>query len=195
MPSSGTIATATIAPIAGDGMCSSSAVPKISSSSVPTAVTSDGSWVRDPAWSIAAVREVEEPTVNPPVDAGGDVGGAEGEQVAVRARCGSRASRRSCARPADPRAIVTMVSAIAEGMSASHLQSSTGQVRVGGPASTGPSTATPVPLEAAEHDDEWRRRARRAPTAPLARAACPPTSTITAPTEISTDQPLRCGAR
>ena len=66
MPSSGTTATATIAPMAGEGMSSSRAVPKSSSSSVPTPTTSDGSWVREPAWSIAAVREVDEPTAKPP---------------------------------------------------------------------------------------------------------------------------------
>jgi len=42
MPSSGTTATATIAPIAGEGISSSSAVPKTSSRRVPTAVMSDG---------------------------------------------------------------------------------------------------------------------------------------------------------
>ena len=67
MPSSGRIAIATIAPIAGEGMSSSSAVPKTSSSSVPAAITRVGSWVREPAWSIAAVREVEEPTAKPPL--------------------------------------------------------------------------------------------------------------------------------
>lgn len=54
-------------PIAGEGTSSSSAVPKIRSSRVPSAVIRVGSWVREPAWSIAAVREVEEPTVKAPV--------------------------------------------------------------------------------------------------------------------------------
>jgi len=34
---------------------------------VPVASTSDGSWVREPAWSIAAVREVEDPTAKLPL--------------------------------------------------------------------------------------------------------------------------------
>ena len=67
MPSSGTTAKATMAPIAGDGMSASRAVPKMSSSRVPAAITSDGSWVREPAWSMAAVRDVDEPTEKPPV--------------------------------------------------------------------------------------------------------------------------------
>lgn len=50
-----------MAPIAGEGMSASSAVPKSRSSRVPTASTREGSWVREPAWSMAAVREVEEP--------------------------------------------------------------------------------------------------------------------------------------
>lgn len=37
------------APIAGEGMSARSAVPKSRSRSVPTARTSEGSWVRDPA--------------------------------------------------------------------------------------------------------------------------------------------------
>ena len=67
MPSSGRIATPTIAPIAGDGMSASSAVPNSSSSSVPTASTSEGSCVREPAWSMAAVREVDEPIAKLPL--------------------------------------------------------------------------------------------------------------------------------
>ena len=66
-PSSGRIATPTIAPIAGDGMSASSAVPKSSSSSVPTASTSEGNCVREPAWSIAAVRDVDDPTAKLPL--------------------------------------------------------------------------------------------------------------------------------
>jgi len=49
----------------GEGMCSRS--PVSSSGRVLTAATREGSWVRDPAWSIAAVREVDDPTANPPV--------------------------------------------------------------------------------------------------------------------------------
>ncbi|MCW2166421.1 hypothetical protein B0I12_003594 [Microbacterium hydrothermale] len=38
------------------------AFPNSNNRSAPTVRTIEGSWVRDPAWSIAAVRDVDEPT-------------------------------------------------------------------------------------------------------------------------------------
>ena len=48
-------------------MSASSAVPNSRSRSVPTASTRDGNWVREPAESMAAVREVDEPTAKDPL--------------------------------------------------------------------------------------------------------------------------------
>ena len=61
--------TPSVAPLlqAGEGISARSAVPKTSSSSVPAASTNEGSCVREPAWSIAAVREVEEPIAKLPL--------------------------------------------------------------------------------------------------------------------------------
>ena len=65
-PSSGRMATLTIAPMAGEGTSESSEAPNSRSNRVPAARTSEGSWVREPAWSMAAVRLVEAPTVKLP---------------------------------------------------------------------------------------------------------------------------------
>ena len=84
MPRSGRIATPTTAPMAGDGMSASSAVPNSSSSSVPDGEherrqlgAGAGLVHRGGARGRGAHREAA-------LRAGGDVAEAEGEQVAVR---------------------------------------------------------------------------------------------------------------
>ena len=120
-------------------------MPKTSSTSVPTAVTSDGSCVRDPAWSIAAVREVDEPTANPPLAPAARLPRPKAKRsrlglvavvalLAVRARdeqaLGGRHQRERDRRRDRARATSSSRSPARSGS--------------GGPASTAPSTATPA---------------------------------------------------
>ena len=121
---------------------------------------------------------------------GGDVADAEGEQVAVRV--GRVAALLAVAREtSSPSAVVTRVSAIADGTSASHVaQSITGQVSVGGPAR--PRRAPRRPRRRGRRPRRrWSRPpARPAPTGTAAATRLPTSSTTTETTEISTDQPL-----
>ena len=189
-PSSGTTATATIAPIAGLGMSASNAVPKITSSRVSPAATIDGSCVRVPEESIAAVREAEEPTVNAPVSAGRDVRAGEREQVAVRVglvavllrvaprhqqALGDRHERQRDRAREQRHPLPKVID---------------GQVNIGGPASTCPRTSTP-------YSSRWKNESAAVVSTSTTRAhgiaptsRRPTTRISTETTEIATDHRL-----
>ncbi len=114
---------------------------------MPNASTRAGSCVRDPAWSMAAVREVEEPTVKLAEAPATMLLSPKAKRSwfgRVEYPCFSPYARET----SSPSAVVIIVRAIAEGIRASHIdQSMIGQVSLGGPAG-----------DLAEHVDAGRLR-------------------------------------
>src|SRR6218665_877493 len=87
-----------------------------------------------------------------------------------------------------------MVSAMADGMSASHIvQSMIGQVRVGGPAGTSPSTSTPASTAGVMTTTIVATTSTTSAQGTTGSSRRPPTSTVTAQIEITSDHTLSVG--